>query len=94
MSTTKLLSVKFLKVKCWQQKFVDGSQLVNLQCSAKTCPHKCAMSFRASSALWNVPSEKLAERLCSLCTELVNLERETVKLNGHGEASYLASEAR
>lgn len=83
MSSTKILNVKFLKVRCYEHKFPDGVRQFNLNCLAKECPHQCAISFRTPSVLWCVPAAKLAERLCMQCGELGKLVRdETEKRNG------------
>lgn len=80
--STKILNVKFLKVRCNEHKFPDGVRQINLQCMAKDCPHQCAAYFRTPAVLWCVPLAILAERLCSQCGELGKLVREETEKRG------------
>lgn len=95
MSSTKVLNVKFLKVRCQEFKFRDGVRQYNFQCLAKECPHQCAIYFRVPSVLWCVPAAKLAERLCMQCGELGKLVREeTEKRNGPPLHASLVKEGK
>lgn len=79
---TKHLLVKGLRLRYQQTAFSSGMRSINLRCLEPGCLSKCVMSFSIPSELWNVPAERLAEKLCSLCVGLAREAERTAKRDG------------
>lgn len=78
----RLLLVHGLRLRYQERPYQDGTRFIDLQCCEKDCQNRCAMCFSTPSALWNVPAERLAEKLCSLCVELAKEVERTVSQDG------------